>query len=55
MTFKRIGEDSIYLESGDLTGVIESQFVYINPLKTYRLEIQDNFGNIKQRLFQHFC
>jgi len=33
----RIGEDSIYLESGDLTGVIESQFIYLNPLKTYSI------------------
>ena len=36
MTLKRIGEDSIYLESGDLTGVIESQFIYLNPLETHR-------------------
>ena len=36
MTLKIIGEDSIYLENGDLTGVIESPFIYLNPLKTYR-------------------
>ena len=35
MTLKRIGEDSIYLESRDLTGVIESQFIYLDPLKTH--------------------
>ena len=43
MTLKRIGEDSIYLESGDLTDVIESQFIYLNPLKTYRLEILNTY------------
>ena len=47
MTLKRIGEDSIYLENGDLTGVIESQFIYLNPLKTYRLEIRNNFVHSK--------
>ena len=47
MTLKRIGEDSIYLENGDLTGVIESPFIYLNPLKTYRLEIRNNFVHSK--------
>ena len=36
MTLKRIGEDSIYLENRDLSGVIESQFIYLNPDNAYK-------------------